>query len=191
MAVDQIKTTELDSFNLPLKTDEVVMINNAVPQTVRVLLSNLLNLQFGQIYIAGGTGTQNTNATPDTFDLITQFNSDGANGLSTAGATPDKANDKIILVDTGHWLVLWNISFNGASGSPDYTCSPFLAGTEVSVARAGRETSSTDTGNFGSFGIIDNDSASQDLDLRIAANDASKAFEVVEASLLAVRIGRT
>jgi hypothetical protein len=103
------KLTALTAETAPTTDDLVYLVNDpgGSPVSRKVTVANLLGFAHGSIYIAVGVTTQTTNATPDTFDLMTGWNTtEGFDGPSSPGVTPAKASNKITLTDTGefYWV---------------------------------------------------------------------------------------
>jgi hypothetical protein len=184
------KLTELTADAAPTTDDLVYTVSDPAgsPVSRKVTVANLLGVAHGSIYIASGVTTQVTNATPDTFDLMTGWNTaTGFNGPSSPGVTPAKASNKITLTDTGFYLVSFQVSFTG-SNNATFDAAGYLGGVAQAHIHARRKiTNVGDVGSAEFVGIVDNTIA-QDLDVRIACDGISKDFVPSFAQLTVIRI---
>ena len=141
-----------------------------------------------EIYVDAGSTTQVTNASADTFDLITGFNTAaGVNG-EASGAVAVKASNKITLTLAGKYHVLFACSWQGTTNET-YHVHAFVGGTKHDATAFKRKIGTgTDTG-AGSFAGIVTATAGQDLDVRVAAAGTSSDFIPIAMNLTAIRIG--
>ena len=83
------------------------------PQDVRDSVVSIF-ANYATIGTTGGVTTQTTNSTPNTFDKVTLFQSDGIdNGCVSANA----ASNQIDVTVDGVYIVLWDVSFEGDSNT--------------------------------------------------------------------------
>jgi len=143
---------------------------------------------YGEIYVAGGSTTQVTNASADTFDLITGFNTAaGADGASN-GATNAKASNKITLDTAGTYKVTFSVSWTGTTNET-YTMKVYLNGAaQDNVLLERKIGTGTDTGRAACSGYIVA-AAGQDLDVRVAAAGTSSDFIPSSMNLNCARVG--
>lgn len=153
------------------------------------VLALLGAMEFGSIYVTGGSGTQ---APGGAYTLCTLFNAAaGANGAASAGVTPDKANNKITLTNTGYYLVVAQLSFgNSAAETTSWRVYwNAVAQTQLTGVLDATAADNTVRNCVTIAGVVDVTTGATDLDLRVAA--ASGTLIVYEANLTVVRIGNT
>ena len=179
------KVSALAAITAAAITDELLIVDDpgGTPVSKRIDVGDLLSLEFGQVYTTGGAGTQSPGAA---YALCTQIASDG---LSSAGVTPDAANNKITITNTGHYLVAFQISFVGANSA---TCNARIywngaAQTHITLERTMGAAAAVGSGS--AIGIVDVSTGATDIDLRIQTT--SGVFDIKELQLIVVRVGNT
>jgi hypothetical protein len=142
---------------------------------------DLINDDFGEIYITAGVTNQTTNASAGTFDLMTGWNTaQGANGESN-GCTNAKASNKITLSKAGRYRVDGSFSFSGTANAT-ITLRCYLAAAAQTQLTCERKLSAGgDTGNMSFSGYVDA-AASDDIDVRVASDGASDTFTPTECN---------
>ena len=175
------RTTGLDPNTAPLMTDLLMMIDDPGGSAAnqKITFANAKAHEFGQIYAHDGSDTQNPGVA---YALITQWLSDG---LSSAGVTPDQANNKISIAATalGIYRVTLNLSYSG-TGSSDWVCAVFWDGTECDQVEFQRKLGTGgDVGSGGAIGFVDVTSAG-DFDVRVRSDGAGDDFVLLAGSLM-------
>jgi hypothetical protein len=79
-----------------------------------VISDNLNNRSYGGLYVNGGAGTQNTNATPGVFNKVTQF---ATAGMASSLVLPSVANNNIKVFKPGIRVPLIPIRSRSGLGS--------------------------------------------------------------------------
>ena len=181
------KITAYTENTLPTLTDLLVMVDDpgSSPLTQKITFGNALAMSFGMIYTTGGSGSQ----TPGTsYVKLTQF---GADGLSSGNVTPDAANDKITMTDTGIYFVSYQVSFEGSNSEPVmmrvYWNS--VAQTHMTFRRV--LGAGGDCGSASIIGVIDVTTGATDLEVYVKTDAGSKTVDVKEAQLMAFRVANT
>ena len=175
----------LTAMTAPTIDDVLQIVDDPAgsPADYKIAVGDLLGLEFGSIYVAGGSATQSPGAT---YALCNQFVS---NGLSSTGVTPVVASDKITLVATGIYLVGYSVSYVG-NNSATTGAAVFWNGVEQSqIAHQRTMGAAAAIGVAAQFGLVDATTASKDIDLRIKVS--AGVFDVKEATLFAVRLKNT
>jgi len=154
------------------------------PATKKISQLNLLQQQCACIYTTGGAGTQ----TPGTsFVLMDQW---ATNGLSFGDMTPDQANNKITVTNTGVYLVTASMSFTGTTNSI-VSGAIFWNGVEQVVQFSRKLGTGSDIGVIAMVGMIDVTTGATDVDMRVKCDGGADVFVLVEGSLVLVRIAST
>lgn len=113
-------------------------------------------------------------ATGASYVKITAFTNNGPG----ANATPDQANDKITLTETGHYRVEGSISFTSDTNNVEFEGGIFLNGVEQTNVHFARKVGTgADVGNAGFTGIIDVSTAPWDIDFRVK-HDYGSAVDI-------------
>ena len=149
-------------------------------------IAGVESMEFGQLYTAGGAGTQTPNVT---YALMSQWAADGA---SSSGVTPANASNKITVSLAGHYLVAFQISFAG-SNSSIVDAQVFWDGnaqTQITVKRK-LGASGLDVGSASAVGIIDVTSGNTDIDLRVKCDGAADVFDLKEGQLVVAKLADT
>jgi len=144
------------------------------------------NLQYGQLYIHDGVGSNV--ASNGAYTKLTQWTNVG---ISSANVTPDVANDKITISETGIYIVSWQLSLQ-SSNNVIWEITIFLGGVHQDWCEAQRFVGTgTDTGSMAAMGILDITSVPADIDLRVEPDGASKTISILQGQLVVHRIGDT
>jgi len=175
------RLTEKTELTSPLLTDWVSAVGDpgGSPVTQYATFANTKAHEFGQIYAHDGSDTQNPGVT---YALMTQWLSDG---LSSAGVTPDQANNKISIAATalGIYKVSLSLSYSG-TGSSDWVCAVFWDGTECDQVEFQRKLGTGgDVGSGGAIGFVDVTGAG-DFDVRVRSDGAGDNFVLLAGSLM-------
>jgi len=137
------------------------------------------------IAVSAGGGTQNTSGTPDAFEVITQWTS---NMAGAKGAAANSGGFVVTIGSAGTYRVDWTISFGGAT-TTEYTVRPFVEGVALADGEGQRQIGSTnEIGSFSGRAYFIA-AAGDDIDLRVAADVATKAFAVMSGSMMVQRVG--
>jgi hypothetical protein len=145
-------------------------------------------LGYGGIYVTAGAAPQPTNATPGTFDVVTGFTTNYGPSQFVA---PDAANDRVTAAVDGDYFVEWHVSLTGDAANPTtYTFAVFSDGVEVPGSRGAVSTvdASTLVDVMGKA-LFTPAAAGDQVDLRVAATEASADVTPVEAQLVLMRLG--
>ena len=138
---------------------------------------------YGSIGVINGAISQVTNAIAGTFDKITGFANDGTVIRKT---TPDNANDKITVSESGDYYINFYCSYTG-SVNTEYTAKLYDEASGVPIVgafTAGRKIGvSNDLGSM-SFGDLATLSSGDAVHVRIAADGNSKTFTPEDMSLV-------
>lgn len=136
---------------------------------------DLINSDYAEIWVHNGATTQVTDGTTDTFNIITGFNTAAGQNGGANGATPDKANNKIVLTKAGRYRISFTVSFEGTTNET-FTCAAFVDGSEHNGAAWKRKIGTgTDVASASFHGIV-TATAAQDLDVRVKAVGTSSDF---------------
>jgi hypothetical protein len=140
--------------------------------------------EYGSMYITGNSTADTSNSTPGTFDKITRWGSDGA---SSTNVTPDSTtNDDILVATAGTYEISAHVSFAGSTNHT-YTFRVYKEGVAVTELTCQRKTATADVGSASLGGII-SVSANDNIDLRIACDNASSSFTLQEANINLKRV---
>jgi hypothetical protein len=171
----------------PAITDELYIVDDpgGSPLSKNISVGDLLTLDAAQIYATGAAGTQTPNTS---YALMTQW---ASNGAALGGATADQANNKITVTNDGVYLVFYSCSFTGSDGSV-VNAAVFWNAVEQTQTTAEIE---LDTGADAAIvtgaGLVDVTTGSTDFDLRVKCDGAADVFDLLEGSMVVVRIGNT
>jgi hypothetical protein len=143
---------------------------------------------FGEIYVADASTAQSI-PTGATYTKITAFTTNG----QSANTTPDAANDKIIITQTGKYRVEGSFSFTSGTANVVFRGAAFLNGVEQSQVHFKRKVAvAADAGNAGFTGFIDVTTVPWDLDFRVRHDNAGSVDVTIEYANLNVEyIGTT
>lgn len=147
-------------------------------------------IDFGDMYIDEGTTSTSISAGA-TYTPVTQWNTDGVNGTTQGGVTPDKANNEIVLGDAGKYYISSTISFTSDTNNVVLIGSIFLDGVEQPNVHLARKVGTgSDLGSASMSGIIVSDSANEPIDLRLRHDAGGAVAITLEYSNISVfRIG--
>ena len=180
-----LKVSAMTEKVVPELDDLIYLVGDpsGSPASRKAVLGNLLALEFGQVYTTGGSGTQSPGAS---YVLCTQIDS---NGLSSSGITPDQANNKITIANTGIYLVALQISFVGNNNATTKARIYWngVAQTHLTLQRTMGAAAAV--GSASVVGVVDVTSGATDLDVRIQTT--AGVFDVNELQLLVTRIAGT
>jgi hypothetical protein len=140
---------------------------------------------YGEIYVAGGTTSQTTSATANTYTTLTAFTNDGPDSGSV---TADSANDRLTLA-TGVYLVTFNATYT-ASNNHTFLFRCFNSTTASGYANtvAKNHTHSTDPHQVG-FSALLSITGTTNLIVQVASTDTSQPLVISEANFMALRVG--
>jgi len=140
---------------------------------------------YGEIFVAGGTTSQTTSGTANTYTTLTAFTSDGPDNGSV---TADAANDRLTLA-TGVYLVNFNATFT-ASNNHTFLFRCFNSTTASAFANtvAQNHTHSTDPHQVG-FTALLSVTGTTNIIVQVASPDTSQPFVISEANFIATRVG--
>lgn len=144
---------------------------------------DLVRQSIGEIYIYGNAAGQTLNATPGTYDIITQFNTANGYDGSSYNATNAKASNKITLNKAGTWRIQWSCSF---SGTPNRTITfiVYVNGVAQNNVRFKRRLgASGDVGRAACSGFVTGVTAGQDVDVRATGDTGSESVVCESANL--------
>jgi hypothetical protein len=143
---------------------------------------------FGSIYVHDNS-TATSVATGATYTLFDQWGVDG----ESSNVTPASASNKITIPEPGRYLVTCSTSVKSGTANVVILASVFLDGVEQDQLHYRRKISTAgDEGAATLSGIIDVDSASEDLDLRLRHDNGSSVnITVTYANLSVVYLGET
>lgn len=164
----------------------LVAVDASLQLDILALQTALNSLEYGQIYVHEGVGSQTLSS--GAYSKITQFT---ANGLATANITPSHTTDQIVIGRTGIYLAHYSLSFGGTA-NVTWEFAPFLDGVEVENAETTSKITATgDKKCISAFGFIDVTSVPKYLDLRGEPDGASKSISVTNGNLILLRLGPT
>lgn len=180
------KITALNALAVAVGSDILPIVDDpaGAPETKKITLSNLFAsiLQSGTIYVDDGSTAQTGIGTSPV--LLANF---AVNGASSAGVTPDFANNKITLANAGTYLVLAVVSFSG-SNNATFHFHAYLDAVEQTQAGMKRKLSTGgDIGAAPLVGIV-TATAGQEVTIRVNADAAGKSLTLDEAALVVVRL---
>jgi predicted metal-dependent enzyme (double-stranded beta helix superfamily) len=153
-----------------------------------VILDNLIKQSYGGMYVTGGGGTQNTDATPGVYVKCTQFT---VNGAASDLVVPDHANDRIQVYKSGIWLCSFSFTFD--PGTSDTYYAQVWAGAiggetaRTNITSAAKIQNANDWTSFAATGFITL-STYDVVWLGIACSAANKAVAVKQANLILLRV---
>ena len=133
---------------------------------------------YASIYVNVGSGAtaQTTNGSADTFDVVTGFATEGANG-DDEGLEADKAKNRVVLSEIGAYEIGFTCSFSGSANAV-MTCKAFIDGTACPNCVFTRKLGGTgDVGSASFIGVVGDVSAGAVLDVRVACDGTSKSFK--------------
>jgi hypothetical protein len=179
------KITALTKLTSAASTDILPIVDDpgGTPVTKKITVSNLLNLEYGGLYVTGGAGTQALAAT--TWTKVTQFAADGA---SSGGVTPAHATDTITVADAGVYHVSFQCSYTGTTLAV-YDIAVYWDGVQQDQVHIQRKIGTgTDVGSAGTAGHVNVASGSTDFELWVYANGIAD-FNLVEGQLVVTKVG--
>lgn len=140
---------------------------------------------YGSIYVAGGSTSQTTSGTANTYTQVTAFTT---NGVAAGGVTPVVASDKLTLA-AGVYSITFNASFT-ASNNHDFMfrCFNSTAGTAFVNATGQNHTNSTNAHQVG-FSAIISVASTSDVIVQVASPDTSQPFTITDANFIALAVG--
>jgi len=150
------------------------------PVSKKVAVSNVLRLALGHISVTGGSASQSLSAT--TWTKVTQFTAEANYDAKTTAA---HADDSIILIDAGVYMVDWMCSFTGATTS-EYRLAVYFDGSIV-LAPAIITTTSTNEHCVTVRIPVTAGTAADKIEAYVYS-DGANAFAVKESVLTAQRI---
>jgi len=144
------------------------------------------NLGYGEIYVTGGSTSQTTSGTANTYTQLTAFTT---NGSSATGVTPVSASDKITLVNPGTYQVMFNASFTATNNHTfSFRCYNLTSGTAFGNTVGSNHTNSTEVHQVGFNGLI-TVSANQDIIVQVSSTDTSQPFTIINGNFMAIQLG--
>jgi len=170
-----------------LETDQILKITDpgGTPASERLTVATLLGRAVGEMYITGGSGTQTISAATET--KIDQFDANGAS-LNT---TPDHTNDRIQTDGTGFFLALWRVAFDSNTAADQTEFWVRWNSTNQNQTRSGMEASASLRTQQSGWGIVDVTAASQYFELYCEVDTGGGNVDIVEASLLVMKLFET
>lgn len=140
---------------------------------------------YGSIYVAGGSTSQTTSGTANTYTQVTAFTT---NGAAAGGVTPVAASDKITLA-AGVYLITFNATFTASNNHTFlFRCFNSTAGTAFTNTVGKNHTHSTDPHQVG-FSAIISIASTSDVIVQAASTDTSQPFVITDANFIATQLG--
>lgn len=142
---------------------------------------------YAELYVAGASVSQTTNATPGTFDTLTLLDT---NGLSN-DCTADVANDRIVCTRAGKYRASFSASFSGTL-SETFECELYNTTTSTAYTNCHFERKLGTGGDIGSasFAGIVTAAANDVFVIRVACTSgASKSFVLRDGNFNMHKIG--
>ena len=144
------------------------------------------NLGYGEIYVAGGSTSQTTSSTPNSYTTLTAFTTDG---VSATGVTPVASSDKLTLVNAGTYQIMFNASFTASNNHTFlFRCYNATAGTAFVNSVGKNHTNSTDAHQV-MFNALVTVAANQDIIVQVTSAQASQPFTISDANFMAIQLG--
>jgi hypothetical protein len=183
------KVTDLTEDTTPVATDLVYVTTDPAgsPKDAKVELANLVagGAIAGAISVVGNS-TGQTGISATTWTTITQFDTDVFSG----GVTADQANNKLVLVEAGFYLVVFTMSFSG-TGNDTYNVRAVWNGVSDTGAQVTRKLGTGgDVGSATLVAVIDATSGGNDLQVEFQI-DTSGDFTLEDGFLFATRLNHT
>ena len=143
-------------------------------------------LGFGEIYVAGGSTSQTTSGTANTYTQVTAFTT---NGASATGVTPVASSDKLTLVNAGTYQIMFNGTFTASNNHTFlFRCYNSTSSSAFVNTVTKNHTQSTDPHQVG-FNALITVSANQDVIVQVASTDTSQPFTISNANFIAIQLG--
>lgn len=178
------KITALTELTSAATTDILPIVDDpgGTPITKKITVANLLNLEYGGIYVTGGAGTQSLSAT--TWTKVTQFAADGA---SSSGVTPAHGTDTITVADAGIYHVSFQVSYTGTTNGV-YDLAVYWNSVQQDQVHIQRKIGTgSDVGSAGTSGHVNASSGSTDFELWVYS-DGANDFNLVEGQLVVTKV---
>jgi hypothetical protein len=152
-----------------------------------VISDNLNNRSYGGLYVNGGAGTQNTNATPGVFNKVTQF---ATAGMASQLVVPSVANNNIKVFKPGIWLCMFEISWDpGSTDTYTFQIWAGVSGAEtarVNITSIKKAHSAGEIGLNNGMGFLSLNTYDV-VDLRVTCDNGGQSVAVKSANII---IGR-
>lgn len=180
------KVTQLTEDTAPVGTDLVLTVDDPAGTPISKK-AQLLNL-FPAISGFGGISTIGASTAQAGISGATKLTGFTADMAASAAVTPAHASDKLTLVRTGKYLVLFSVSFEGTADNEMLLQAYVNAVAAASVAaRHTLRATGTMTQNVCGFGVV-SATAGHDLDLRVTPTGTAD-FTLVDGQLVAIFLG--
>ncbi len=137
---------------------------------------------YGSIYVNGGGG-QTTNATPSTFDIVTNFDTDGLTYATTADST---TNNRVTATYAGDYRVTHSGSFSGTANAT-IQLRVYKNGSVTHIRCIRLLNAGGDVGAFSYHGHLTL-AATDYVDVRVSSDGGSDTFTQVDGVLSIERI---
>jgi len=147
------------------------------------VLALLGAIEFGSISVTGASATQSPGAA---YALMTMFAVDGD---SSAGVTPAVASNKITLTETGHYLVIVNLSLENSTAELTSMRVYWNAVAQTQLTAVHDVNDVDEEFQMTIMGTVDVTTGATDIDLRAIA--PAGALKLREGSFTVIRIGNT
>jgi hypothetical protein len=147
--------------------------------------SDITSQQYAEIYVTGGSTSQTTSATPNSYTQLTSFTTNG----NANGATPVAASDKITVNQTGVYQVTMTMTFT-ATNNHTFAFRVYNNTTATAYANTNVKNHTTSTNPHSlSITALISTTASDDLIVQVTSADASQIFTVTDANFAIIKIG--
>ena len=161
------------------------MINDGTSNKKTTVTSLQSATAYGELYVAGGSVAQTSNATPETYNKLTCFATVGVSNLTT----PSAVNDSIAVTTAG----IYQISFFNTFTSTNNKTFRFRLFNETTntayVNSVVSCTTATTNPTFVAYSTIVSAAAGNVLSVQFTSITNSETLTVNDANLSVVRVG--
>lgn len=173
-----------------------IVIDNVVALTTPKAMMQAIDDNFDELYSgvfaeihAHDNAVAQVIPTGAAYTKITALDNVG----HSSNCTPDAANNKITIIQTGRYLVSGALSFSSGTNNVTFFGAPFLNGVEQDNTHFTRKVGTAgDVGSASVTGVIDVTTVPWDLDFRLRHDGtADVAITISYANLNVVKLGTT
>jgi hypothetical protein len=179
-----ITFTGLTAATLPLVGTETLMINDGTSNKKTTVASLQSATAYGELYVAGGSVTQTSNATPETYNKLTCFATAGLSNLTT----PSAANDSVTVTTAGVYQISFFNTFT-SSNSKIFRFRLFNETTNTAYANTVVSCSTASTNpTFVAYSAIVSAAAGNVLSVQFTSSTNSETLTITDANISVVRV---